>query len=84
MVSFHEPFSNVLWSACVLNQLIVLPDLNMDHYLATDPSKASWLGVLNRHKSPLAGDLLDISSSSYVNRVRTCVSKQLVMEFTGC
>lgn len=50
----------LLGCACVLNPLIVLPELNMDHYLATDPSKASWLCALNRHKPLLVSELTDI------------------------
>lgn len=54
----------LLGSACVLNPLIVLPDLNMDHYLATDPSKASWLCALNRHQPLLVSKLTDVQRSS--------------------
>lgn len=47
-------------SACVLNPLIVLPDLIRDHYMATDSSKASWLCASNRHKPLLVSELTDI------------------------
>lgn len=36
-------------SACVLKALIVLPELDMDHYLAA----ASWLCAPNWHQPPL-------------------------------
>ena len=61
MLPGHFPaLRYLLGRACVLNPLIVLPDLNMDHYLATAPSKASWLCALNRHKPLLASKLTDI------------------------
>lgn len=47
-----------------MNPLIVLPELNMDHYLATNPSKASWLFALNRHTPLLVSKLSDIQGNS--------------------